>query len=162
MKISAIVAMSKNRVIGRNNQLPWHLPEDLKRFKRITMGHPMIMGRKTFESIGRVLPGRESIIITRQKDYQVPGAVVVPSLKDAIEYCRNKSQTDEAFVIGGGEVFRDAMPLLNRIHLTLIDAEIEGDVFFPEISKELFREVSREDHLGQPTPYRFLILEKID
>jgi dihydrofolate reductase len=153
-RVSALVAMARNRVIGFNNALPWHLPPDLKRFKLLTMGHPIIMGRKTYESIGRPLPGRISIIITRQADYDVPGdAIVVDSLAQALHAGGGKarghvnagSMTEgEAFVIGGAEIFRQALPLCDRIYITEIQADFEGDVLFPEFNLEEWIESSRE------------------
>jgi dihydrofolate reductase len=143
MRLSLIVAMSQNRVIGVQNRLPWHLSEDLRRFKAITQGHPIIMGRKTHESIGRILPHRENIIISRQVSYDVPGAMVFSSLDAAIEYCRPK--TDEAFVIGGAEIYALAFPKVQRIYLTQVHAEVEGDAFFPPFHERDFREISHED-----------------
>lgn len=162
MRISAIVAMSENRVIGKQGQLPWRLPEDLKRFRAITLGHAVIMGRKTFESIGRPLPHRENIVITRQKNYSAEGVRVVGSLDDALQTCANQ---DEVFIIGGGEIYREAFPRIHRLHLTLIHAVIEGDASFPEFSASEFREVSREDKedLSEPDSpilYSFLVLDR--
>jgi len=157
IRISAIVAMSLNRVIGKNNQLPWKISEDLKRFKTITTGHPIVMGRKTFESIGRVLPHRENIIISRQMGYRVEGAQVVQSLEGALELCKGK--TDEVFIIGGAEIYRLALSQTDRLYLTLIHQEIEGDAFFPEFARSEFTEVSREDH-QDPIPYSFLVLDR--
>ena len=119
--------MAKNRVIGADNKLPWHLSDDLKRFKELTMGHTLIMGRKTFDSIGRPLPGRVNIVVSRNPSLSIPGAIVVPSLEDAI--ANTKGET--AYVIGGSEIFAKALPLADHIDLTQIDAEVEGDVFFP-------------------------------
>lgn len=130
MIVSILVAKSKNDVIGKNNQLPWHLPADLKHFKNLTMGHHMIMGRKTFESIGKSLPGRTSVIITRQKDYKVPGCIVVNNIEDALKACVND---DEVFIIGGGEIFKETMNTADKIYLTEIGEEFEGDVFLPKI-----------------------------
>lgn len=130
MIVSILVAKSKNDVIGKNNQLPWHLPADLKHFKDLTMGHHMIMGRKTFESIGKPLPGRTSVIITRQKDYKAPGCIVVSSIEDALKACVND---DEVFIIGGGEIFKETMNTADKIYLTEIGEEFEGDVFLPKI-----------------------------
>ena len=158
MKISAIVAMSENRVIGRGNQIPWHLPEDLKRFKKITLGHPVIMGRKTFESIGRLLPGRVNCIITRQAHFQVPGAVVVSSWEKAKAHFA--PQGEEIFVIGGSEIYRMALPEVQKLYLTLIHQEVEGDVFFPSFAWNEFREVSREE-ISTPMPHSYLALERI-
>ncbi|MDR6122686.1 dihydrofolate reductase [Bacillus sp. SLBN-46] len=127
--ISFIVAMDENRTIGRENQLPWHLPEDLKFFKRVTMGHPIAMGRKTHESIGRVLPGRENIVITRQEGYQSEGCTMFYSVEEFVNYCRDVD--DEIFVIGGAEIFRKAFPYVDCLYLTLIHESFEGDTYFP-------------------------------
>jgi dihydrofolate reductase len=143
MKISIIVAFDENRLIGRNNELPWRLPADLKFFKSVTMGHPIIMGRKTFESIGRVLPGRTSVIVTRQQDYTAPGCVVVNSLKEALEKCGSQEQ---AFIIGGAELFQHALPLASDLYITEIHHRFEGDTWFPEIRKDQWQEISVENH----------------
>lgn len=140
--LSLIVAMDRNRVIGRNNQLPWHLPADLKHFKTLTMGHTMIMGRKTFDSIGRPLPGRVSIVITRNRAYAPADVVVVYSLDEALAAAPHD---DEVFIIGGADVFREALPIAHRLYLTVIDHDFDGDTFLPEIGSG-WREVSREDH----------------
>jgi len=140
-RISIIVAMSKNRVIGANGAIPWHLPEELKRFKRLTMGHHILMGRKTWESIGRLLPGRDTVIITRQNGYQVPGAVVTHSLDEAIAACGNDS---EIFVIGGAEIYSQALSRTARLHLTTVDTVVTGDAHMPEFDDGGWREVSSE------------------
>jgi dihydrofolate reductase len=159
MRVSAIVAMSENRVIGRDNQLPWKISGDLKRFKLITLGHPVIMGRKTFESIGKLLPGRENIIISRQSDFSFPGAVVFHRLEDALAHC--KKTASEAFIIGGAEIYRLSMPYVSRIYLTLVHREIEGDTYFPEFPKAEFHEVQREEGDKQgPFPYSFVVLDR--
>ena len=158
MKISAIVAMSQNRVIGRENQIPWHLPEDLRRFKKITMGCPVIMGRKTYESIGRLLPGRVNCIITRQKGLEISGAVVVGSWQEAKEYFSQTTQ--EVFVIGGSEIYRMAWLDVQTFYLTLIHQEFAGDVFFPEFSWSEFQEVARED-VSLPIPHSYLVLKRV-
>src|SRR4051794_30957587 len=121
--ISFLVAMDKNRVIGRDNQLPWRLPEDLKYFKNVTMGHPIIMGRKTHESIGRILPGRENIVVTRNPDYKSEGCTVFNSVSELVNYC--KQQDEEVFVIGGAEIFRELFPLADRLHITYIHEHFE-------------------------------------
>jgi dihydrofolate reductase len=156
MKISAIVAMAQNRVIGRGNDLPWKLPEDLKRFRQITLGHPIIMGRKTFESIGRVLPGRKNIVISRRPHFEVPGAAVVSSLEDALTAAGG---AEEVFIIGGCEIYRLALEQVQTLYLTLVRHEVEGDVFFPEFNESSFNEVEREDREG-PLPYSFITLER--
>ena len=158
MKIYAIVAMSQNRVIGRENQIPWHLPEDLKRFKKITMGCPIIMGRKTYESIGRLLPGRVNCIITRQKGLEISGAVVVGSWQEAKDYFAKTAQ--EVFVIGGAEIYRMALADIQKLYLTLIHEEFVGDVFFPEFSWSEFKEISRED-VSLPISHSYLVLERV-
>lgn len=127
--LSIIVATAKNRVIGVNNTLPWHLPEDLKRFRALTTGHHIIMGRKTYDSLGRLLPGRTTVIVTRNQAYKVEGAIVVHSLEDAIAAC---GDDQEVFLIGGAELYQDGLKLANKLYLTEIDAEYEGDAFFPE------------------------------
>ncbi len=158
--LSIIVAMSENRVIGRENQLPWHLPADLKHFKRLTTGHAIIMGRKTFESIGRPLPHRRSIIITRDRQYRAEGAEVVHSLEEAIELCRDD---EEAFIIGGAEIFRLALPRIDRVYLTLIHATVEGDTFFPDLDQQQWTLVQDEHHAADeanPFAYSFRLYER--
>nr|AIA17088.1 Dihydrofolate reductase [uncultured bacterium]AIA17503.1 Dihydrofolate reductase [uncultured bacterium]AIA18166.1 Dihydrofolate reductase [uncultured bacterium] len=166
MKISIIVAASENNVIGRNNDLPWYLPLDLKYFKDTTMGHCVVMGRKNFESIPpkySPLVGRTNIVITRQKDYKANGAVVVNSIEDAIEYARRQSET-ECFITGGGEIFRQSLQYCDRIYLTRIHAVIEGDVYFPELNMNEWKEVSRDDRPADEKnnySFSFLRFERI-
>jgi dihydrofolate reductase len=159
MMIALICAAAQNGVIGLDNQLPWHLPADLKRFKTLTMGHTILMGRKTFESIGRPLAGRTNIVITRQAAYQADGCLIAPSLAKAIEL----AQPDpEIFIIGGAAIYRQALPYANRIYLTLVHAEFTGDTFLFEIDPAMWREVSREDFdpdEKNDVPYSFLVLE---
>jgi dihydrofolate reductase len=143
-KLSLIVAMSENRVIGVNNHLPWNIPEDLKRFKAITLDHPIVMGRKTFESIGKPLPKRTNIVVTRDRSYRVEGGAVVHSFEEALEWGRKAPGSEEIFVIGGSEIFKLALPLAWRIYLTEVEWPFEGDTFFPDFPEEEFREVSRE------------------
>jgi len=135
MRISLIVAMDERRGIGHRGRLPWRLPADLRRFKSLTMGHHLVMGRKTYASIGRPLPGRTMIVLTRKRDYDPPGCLVVHTLEAALELAR-QSGDDEVFVIGGGEVFEQALPLADRIYLTRVHAALEADVFFPEYDPE--------------------------
>lgn len=139
--------MSENHVIGRGNKLPWHLPADLQRFKELTIGHAIIMGRRTFESIGKPLPGRRSIVITRDGNWKTPNGVeVAHGLSTAISMARTSvNEGDEIFVIGGAEVFRQALPLADRIHLTLVRANIEGDMRFPTIEARDWKLVRNED-----------------
>jgi dihydrofolate reductase len=153
-RISLIVAMAKNRVIGANNRIPWHVPGEQKLFKQITMGHHIVMGRKTYESIGKLLPGRTTVIVTRQTGYAVPGAIIAHSLQDAVNAA---ARDQEIFVIGGAEIFRDALPSADRIHLSVIDQEPEGDVVMPEIDSAQWREVSVEEHPG----FRYVVLDRV-
>jgi len=155
-KISLIVALSENHVIGTGNRLPWSLPEDLKRFKRVTMGHPVIMGRKTYESIGRLLPGRENIIITRNKNFSVEGAIVSSSLEEAYEKASTSPGSEEVFVIGGGEIFSLALPHADKLYLTWVHKKIPGDAHFPEIDAKNFHETFREKH----SEFTFVDLER--
>ena len=142
--IAIVVAAAKNNVIGKDNGLIWHLPADLRHFKQMTLGHPMLMGRKTFESIGKPLPGRTSIIITTQKDYAAEGCIVTHSLQAAIEQA---TQLDEEIcIIGGAEIYRQALPLTDKIYLTRIHHSFEGDVFFPELKQEEWETVEQEHH----------------
>jgi dihydrofolate reductase len=164
--ISILVAMAKNRVIGRNNALPWQLPPDLKRFKELTMGHHIVMGRKTYESIGRPLPGRTSVIITRQPDYQVPGAIVVASIDQALKVCSAGKEVDqEIFVIGGAQIYRQSLGLCQRIYITEIQQEFDGDTLFPELNQQVWREISREKHRlndDDGLEYHFVVLDRRD
>lgn len=164
--LALVVAMANNRAIGKDNQLLWHLPEDLKYFKRITMGKPMIMGRKTFESIGRPLPGRLNIVVTRQKNWQHEGVVVAHSIEAAHRIAEQQAQVDnvdEVMLIGGAELYTSAIEMADKIYLTRIDATIEGDAFFPEIDNTQWQEVSREEHPAtehNPFAYAFCVLER--
>lgn len=139
--ISLIAAMSKNRVIGNNNSLIWKLPADLKRFKELTTGTTVVMGRKTYESIGRPLPNRRNIIITRDELYSVDGCEVVNSLEEALLLC----SLDNTFIIGGGEIYRQSLSIVDKIYLTIIHEDFEGDTYFPELGDEWIK-TSREDH----------------
>lgn len=142
-RISLIAAMSENRSIGIDNRLPWHLPADLKRFKELTMGHPMILGRRTFDSIGSVpLPGRPTIVVTRQPEYNPPGVQVARTLEEALD----KAEGDEVFIGGGEEIFRLALDHADRIYLTVIYKEFPGDTFFPEFDRTVWRLTGQEDH----------------
>ena len=143
MAISIIVAMAENGIIGREMDLPWHISADLKRFKALTMGHHIVMGRKTYESIGRLLPGRTSVIITRQSDYQVDGAVVVNSLAAARAAAVDDS---ELFIIGGGQIYELALPLADQLHVTRVHTSVDGDTNFPEVDWSQWQLVSAERH----------------
>jgi dihydrofolate reductase len=156
MTVSLIVAVDENNGIGKDNKLPWHLPADLKHFKSLTTGHPIIMGRKTFESIGKVLPNRRNIVISRQSDYLAEGATVVSSLNDAISTCKNE---DETFVIGGAEIFLFSLPIADILYLTVIHHEFNADTFFPKINKENWIEaesISYEPDEKNIYPYTFI------
>ena len=159
-RISLIVAMATNGVIGAGNRIPWHLPNELKMFKRLTMGHHIVMGRKTYESIGRLLPGRTTVIVTRQRHYTVPGAIVAHSLTDAISAA---VRDDDIFVIGGAEIFREALPTADRLHLTVVDAEPQGDTFMPAFEQAEWQEVASEAYAKDDThahPYRYALLAR--
>lgn len=145
MKTSIIVAIAQNRAIGKDNQLLWHLPADLKYFRQLTTNHHIVMGRKTYESIGKPLPNRTTVIITRDTSYQADGCFVVHSLEEAISFCENNNET-EAFIIGGGEIYAQSLAVADIIYLTEVKTEIEGDAFFPEIDKSLYKETFRENH----------------
>jgi dihydrofolate reductase len=141
LRISIVAALARNRAIGSRNTMPWRLPEDLRRFKRLTTGHAVIMGRKTFESIGSPLPGRNNIVITRSRDWAPPGCVIAHSVEHALA---RVGESGEAFVIGGAQIYALAMPLARRLYLTEIERDFEGDAFFPEFDRSQWREVSRE------------------
>ncbi len=164
MKLSLIVAMSRNAVIGIDNQLPWHLPEDLKYFKSVTMGKPIIMGRKTYDSIGRPLPGRTNIVITRDPSWQAEGVSVAQTLEAALslgQVACNAAGADEIMVIGGEQIYRMTLPAADRLYLTQVDAEVEGDAFFPDIDLDQWQQVSeRAPELTDTHPYRFVILDR--
>ncbi len=164
MIISLIAAAAENDVIGAHGELPWKLSADLKRFRELTTGHPVIMGRKTYESIGRPLPNRQNIVVTRQPDWTAEGVEVVHSLEEAVDsvagsrlqvpgspsYVPNSQfqipNSSEVFIIGGGEMYKQALPSAQRIYLTRVEATVEGDAFFPALNSEEWTEVSREDH----------------
>ena len=156
MIISIIAAMTDNRVIGRDNAIPWHIPADMQRFRAITMGHPLIMGRKTFESIGRPLPGRKTVILTRIPDYRAEGSIVVHSLRKALDECAG---ADEVFICGGGEVYREALPLASRIYLTVVHGEVAGDTLFPDIPDE-FVEAARENATENMFSFTFILYQR--
>ncbi len=164
LRLSLLVAMAKNRVIGRDNKLPWHLPADLKHFKFLTMGQTIVMGRKTYESIGRPLPGRANIIVTRQTGYEVPGAIVVNTIDDALLICeRTGSINGENFIIGGEELYRQTLKICQRIYITEIQRDFEGDVFFPEFDPNEWEETQRDRHISENDTnleYHFVVLDR--
>jgi len=159
--IALLVAAAENGVIGRESSLPWKLPADLKRFKSLTMGKPMLMGRKTFESIGKALPGRTSLVLTRSGSWSAPGATVVHSLEEAIERARGAA---ELVVIGGAQIYGLALPRAERIYLTRVHARVSGDTVLPELEAGAWREVSREEHAADARhayAMTFSVLERI-
>ena len=161
MIISFIAAMGKNRVIGKDNSLPWKLPADMKHFHDLTVGKPIIMGRKTFESIGKPLPNRTNIIITRDQNYKAENCIVVHSIDEALKASEGN---EEVMVIGGAQIYKEFLAKANRMYLTFIDAEIDGDTYFPAYKIEEWKEISYEEHerdAENPHDYRFVVLEKI-
>ena len=159
MIVSAVVAIAENHAIGKNNQLLWHLPNDLKHFRLITTGHTVIMGRKTYESVGKPLPNRRNIIITRQQ-IEIAGCEVVSSIEEALALC---AAEQEVFIVGGAEIYKLAMPLTDRIYLTIVHQSFDADAFFPEINKTEWTETQREDHPADEKnaiPYSFITLNR--
>ncbi len=151
-RINVIVAMAHNRAIGHLNSLPWRLPEDLQYFKRTTLGHPILMGRNTYESIGRPLPGRRNILVSRQPDYVAPGCEVAHSLPEALHLC---AQQEEIFVIGGAQLYAQALPLAHRLFVTEIDLTVEADTFFPPFEHLGWHETYRETHRAATGGFSF-------
>jgi dihydrofolate reductase len=152
-RISIIVAMANNRVIGKNNDMPWHLPSDLKHFKTVTLGKPIIMGRKTYESIGRPLPGRKNIVISRNKDYILEGCETATSLEEAIKLVNYE---EEIFIIGGGNLYKQAINSADMLYLTFIDLEVDGDTFFPDYTLLNIQELKRDKFLkDEKNPYNY-------
>ncbi|MBW3762907.1 type 3 dihydrofolate reductase [Aeromonas jandaei] len=157
MKISMIAAMAHDQVIGKDNQMPWHMPADLAHFKRVTLGKPVLMGRKTFESIGRPLPGRRNLVISRNPDYQADGIEVVGSVEAALALLAD-NEVAEVMVIGGGHLYAELLPKADCLYLTRIELEVEGDTRFPAFADEQWQCVEREVHQADeknPHPYRF-------
>jgi len=160
MQLSIIVAMDRNRVIGKGDSLPWHISSDLKNFKKITMGKPIVMGRKTHESIGRPLPGRENIILTRDESYQAEGCTILHSMYELFEHCKD---VEEVMITGGAEIYKLALNDAFHLYLTEVHTEIEGDTFFPEFDRSQWKEVSRQDFRADDKneyDYSFVLLEK--
>lgn len=162
MIISLIVAMDRNRGIGAGNRLPWRLPDDMKRFRELTMGHHLVVGRKTFASIGKALPGRVMIVLTRDPSFKAADCFVAYSMDEAIELARSGGET-ELFIGGGSEIYREALPAATRIYLTAVDAEVEADTFFPEFNLDQWNESHVEFHSPDDRhafPFSFSILER--
>ena len=157
--ISIVAAVSQNGVIGKDGKIPWKLPADLAYFKNLTMGHAIVMGRKTYDSIGKALPGRTNIVITRQKHFSAADCIVAHSLKDALL----KAEGKEIFIIGGGEIYREAMPLADKLYLTLVEQDFEGDAFFPPLDTAVWKFGSRTKGITDEKnqyPYSFLVVER--
>lgn len=158
MIISLIAALGKNRIIGNDNSIPWKLPADMKRFRELTTGKPVIMGRKTFESIGRPLPNRTNIVITTDKNYIADGCIVVHSVDEALKAAKG----NEIMIIGGAQIYRQFLPIANKMYLTFIDKNFEGDSYFPEYNKHEWKETSREEHADENgLGYAFVNFERI-
>lgn len=167
MRLALIVAQGQNRVIGNENRLPWYLPEDLRYFKQVTLGKPIIMGRKTYDSIGKPLPGRTNIVITRDDSWQAEGVKVTRSLDEAIELAKAQAMidgVDEAVVIGGAQIYQQSLAIVDRMYLTQVEAEPLGDAWFPEIDYSQWQEIGRESFPAgdQPNryPYSFIVLDR--
>ena len=166
MRIAMIWAMAKNRVIGRNNNLPWHLPNDLKYFKRLTTGKAVIMGRKTYESIGRPLPNRINIVVTRDPHFSADGIKVVHSLPSALKLAEAEcliSGADEVIIMGGAEIYQQGLAIADRLYVTFVHANVDGDAWFPDIDLTTYEELSREDFSADgpnPYDYSFCVFDK--
>lgn len=160
MKVCLIAAMGSNRTIGLDGGLPWRLPADLKRFKALTLGHTLVMGRKTFESIGRPLPGRTTVVVTHREGYAPEGVLVAHSIEEAL----TKAEGDEVFIAGGEEIFRQTLEDADRMHLTVIEKDFPGDTFFPEFDASAWRLAEREDHAATaeaPFAYSFRVYDRV-
>ncbi len=167
MDLALIAAVAANGVIGRDNKLPWYLPEDLKYFKRTTLGKPVVMGRLTWDSIGRPLPGRTNIVVSRQENLDIEGARVVTNLPEALSLAEAVAEIDgseELVVIGGAQIYAEALPLAQRLYLTEVHADVEGDAWFPAWPRDAWREVAREDFYAEgpnPYDYSFVVYERL-
>lgn len=162
--ISIVAAIGRNRVLGKDNHLLWRIPDDLKRFKQLTLGHPIIMGRKTFESIlatlGKPLPGRTNIVVTRDVSWNHEGAIAALSIEEAIEKAKEAPGAGEIFIGGGGEIYRQALPLVDKLYLTLIEDDKEGDSFFPAYENEFTKVIFQEAHAHEGLKYTWVDLER--
>ena len=156
--ISLIVAFAKHHVIGINNTLPWHLPEDLKRFRALTTGHHIVMGRKTYDSLGRLLPNRTTVIVTRNLNYRVEGAIIAHSLNQAIEACAGDN---EVFLIGGAELYKDGLKRANKLYITKLDLDIKGDAYFPDFNLDEWELLSSEQHVSETgLDFNYLVYQR--
>ncbi|HLG24856.1 MAG TPA: dihydrofolate reductase [Candidatus Nanoarchaeia archaeon] len=158
MTISLIAAMSRNFVIGKNNSLPWNIKEDMKHFRELTLNKPVVMGRKTFESIGKPLPERQNIILTKDRNYKAEGCVIVHTVKEAIKAAGNEK---EIMVIGGSQIYELFLPIADMIYLTIIEKDFEGDAFFPKLEREEWKEISRINHYENGLSFSFVDFERI-
>jgi dihydrofolate reductase len=165
MRVSIVVAMTPDRVIGKDGTLPWRLPADLKHFRRLTLGHPVVMGRKTFESIGKPLDGRTNIVMTRRAAWEAPGCLVASTLDQALELAtQHAAPTREVMILGGAAVYALFLPHADRMYVTWVDARVQGDTFFPRYDVAEWRESAREDHTADernPHAYSFRVLERV-
>jgi dihydrofolate reductase len=157
MEIIIIAAMARNRVIGKDGKMPWHIPEELRFFKKTTMGHPMVMGRKTFESFPAPLPGRRHIVLSRNKNYSPEGGEYAASLADALQLC---GQAEKVFLIGGADIFKQGLDIATTMFLTLLERDVEGDVTFPDFSEDQFVERSRQHFPNGSEPYTIVIYRR--
>ena len=153
-----VVAIAQNGVIGKEGRLPWHLPSDLRHFKKTTMGNPLLMGRKTFESIGKPLPGRDNLVLTRNREWSFPGCITLNNIEESVDFCR---KYEKVFIIGGGDIFRIALDITDVIIVTRLKREVEGDVFFPEIKSSEFKLTETVDY-DIEEPYSILRYERIN
>lgn len=164
MRLSLIAALASNRAIGKDNELLWHLPEDMRHFRETTRGKPVIMGRKTWESLPesfRPLPGRHNIVVSRDPAYQASGATLAGSLADALRQAEAQTSAEEVFVIGGAQLYREALPLANRLYLTEIEQDFDGDVFFPDVQPQDWEEISRQPSQGTSGPqFSFVVYQR--
>lgn len=162
MIVSQIAAMSRNRVIGKDNKLPWNMPDDLAYFFKVTRGHHIILGRKNFEANGKALPNRVNIVVTRNPNYKAPGCIVVENIQQALKYSESKGE-EEVFIVGGGQIYQASLGITNKIYLTIIDTEIKGDVFFPELDLKSWNVISKVAHSADsnnPFNYTYYIFER--
>lgn len=157
MEIIIIAAMARNRVIGKDGKMPWHIPEELRFFKNTTMGHPMIMGRKTFESLPGLLPGRRHIVLSRDRNYSPEGAEYAPSLADALQLC---SQAEKVFLIGGADIFKQGLDVATTMLLTVLERDAEGDVTFPDFSEDQFVARNRQHFPNGSEPYTIIVYRR--
>ncbi len=162
MIVSQIAAMSRNRVIGKDNKLPWNMPNDLAYFFKITRGHHIIMGRKNFEANGKALPNRVNLVVTRNPNYNAPGCIVVESIQQALKYSESNGEA-EVFIVGGGQIYEASLSITDKIYLTIIDAKIDGEVFFPELDPKSWKVISKVAHSADsnnPFDYTYYIFKK--